>query len=44
MGAPVESQFEDYCGALVSVLGHTDRHEPASSHATSVSLLRETVA
>jgi SRSO17 transposase len=29
MGAPVESQFEDYCGALVAVLGHADRHQPA---------------
>lgn len=30
MGAPVESQFQDYCKALVSVLGHADRHEPAT--------------
>lgn len=29
MSAPVESQFEDYCGALVAVLGHADRHQPA---------------
>jgi SRSO17 transposase len=29
MSAPVESQFEDYCNALVAVLGHADRHEPA---------------
>lgn len=29
MSAAVESQFEDYCSALVAVLGHADRHEPA---------------
>jgi SRSO17 transposase len=29
MSAGVESQFEDYCGVLVSALGHADRHEPA---------------
>lgn len=29
MSAPVESQFEDYCSALVAALGHADRHEPA---------------
>lgn len=30
MSAPVESQFQDYCRTLVSVLGHADRHEPAT--------------
>ena len=29
MSAPVESQFEDYCSALVAALGHADRHGPA---------------
>ena len=29
MSAPVESQFEDYCSALVAALGHEDRHQPA---------------
>jgi len=29
MSAPVESQFEDYCNALVVALGHADRHQPA---------------
>jgi SRSO17 transposase len=29
MSAPVESQFEDYCSALVAALDHADRHEPA---------------
>ncbi len=29
MSAPVESQFQDYCSALVAVLDHADRHEPA---------------
>jgi hypothetical protein len=29
MSAGVESQFEDYCGVLMSALGHADRHEPA---------------
>src|ERR1700757_4905664 len=29
MSALVESQFDDYCGALVAALGHADRHEPA---------------
>lgn len=29
MSAPVESQFEDYCAALATALGHADRHGPA---------------
>lgn len=29
MSAPVESQFEDYCSALVAAFGHADRHQPA---------------
>ena len=29
MSALVESQFDDYCGALVAALGHADRHQPA---------------
>jgi DDE superfamily endonuclease len=29
MSARVESRFEEYCSALVAVLGHADRHEPA---------------
>jgi SRSO17 transposase len=29
MSAPVESRFEEYCSALVAVLGHADRREPA---------------
>jgi hypothetical protein len=29
MSARVESQFEEYCDAIVAVLSHADRHEPA---------------
>ena len=29
MSVPVESQFEDYCSALVAAFGHADRHQPA---------------
>ena len=29
MSARVESQFEEYCDAIVDALSHADRHEPA---------------
>src|SRR6266404_4699750 len=29
MSAHVESQFEEYCDAIVDALSHADRHEPA---------------